>query len=193
MKWARAILLVATICSGACAEPPAEDAGSESPQEIVERALGAGASLAPDRSPNALHGDFNGDRAPDLLALVAARTVGDDLPPGVRVVRPWPLAEGVTPSVPSRGAHVVLAVIHGAAGQGGAFILHDPNPISILDADAAGELFVARHEELSTFDEPDLASRARGDVLVLPTEAGEDTFVYWDGSTYRVWAPGAED
>jgi hypothetical protein len=155
--------------------------------------LGSGVALA-DRTPNLLRGDFDGDGIPDLLAVVAVR--GQQLNPEVRVVRPWPDYDGDAPAGDdvTQGAEVGLAIIHGtpAARPAGVYLLHDPNPVSILDTQAARALRVVPRAELAAPGEPELARSARGDVIVVPTEAGIDTYLYWDGSTYRSLEPDEE-
>jgi hypothetical protein len=155
--------------------------------------LGSGITLA-DRAPNLLHGDFNGDGAPDLLAVVAVR--GQRLNPEVRVVRPWPAYNGdaLAGNDVTWGAEVGLAILHGtpAGESGGVYLLHDPNAVSILDTHAARALSVIPRAELAAQAAPELARSARGDAIVVPTEAGIDTYLYWDGSTYRSLAPDEE-
>jgi len=147
-------------------------------------ALGASVVLA-ERTTNLLRGDFNGDGRADLLAVVHVRS--GDLAPHVRVVRPWSSADPVAAADDvSAGADVALAIVH---SDGGVFLLHDPDPVSILDAGAGRALSVVQRAALGSLGEPDLARRARGDVVVLPTEAGIDTYLFWDGSTYRWLAP----
>jgi hypothetical protein len=148
--------------------------------EWVPGTLG-GVTLA-DRSPNLLHGDFDGDGTPDLLAVV-------------RVVRPWPVYyAGTAVDDVSRGAEVGFAIIHGtpAGRPPEVYLLHDPNPVSILDTQAARALRVVPRAELAAPGEPELARAAHGDVIVVPTEAGIDTYLYWDGSTYRSLEPDEE-
>jgi hypothetical protein len=206
-RWLVLGLLAAAACAGPEPEPPAAAQSPDAADTAVapppaERtaAPGAGPALAwrpgllgpgtrlADRSPNVLHGDFNGDGVPDLLAVVVVRNARLD--DRVRVVQPWPVYEGAatTESV-EEGAEVALAVVHGdpAGAADAMFLLHDPNPISILDTHAGRQLEVIGRDELA--DHYRLADRARGDLIVVPTEAGIDTYVYWDGTTYRTFAP----
>ena len=34
-----------------------------------------------------------------------------------------------------------------------------------------------------------LPARHTGDLIVLPTEAGIDTYIYWDQTKYRLYVP----
>ena len=161
-----------------------------SPDAALTEAFGPAISLAQDRSPAAFHGDFNGDGYADLIAFARAEGSGDATPAGVRVLRPWTASGEPPPAGLSAGADVMLAIVHGSPGGESreAFLLHDPDTPSILDTRAAREAFVVDRGSASTLN-PEIARRAGGDILVLPTEAGIDTFLYWDGSTYRAYQP----
>jgi hypothetical protein len=191
-----AALVLLACCGGACSGT--EEGGSEvdvstltaAPVAAVAEVFGPGISVSSDRSPAVFHGDFNGDGLGDLIAF--ARTGGGtiSLPEGVRVLRPWSGREDPAPEHLSRGVDLTLVVVHGSpgAGTGDGFLLYDPDAASILDTRAARGTFVTDRAGASTLN-AEVAGLARGDVLVLPTEAGIDTFVYWDGSTYRAFQP----
>lgn len=56
------------------------------------------------------------------------------------------------------------------------------NDISILDTEAATEIYIASLAELEL---PELSPRATGDIIVVPTESGMDVYLYWDGLTFQ--------
>jgi hypothetical protein len=152
--------------------------------------LGDFGSLATGHSPNSFQGDFDGDGQPDLLAVVDMSGRASDLPSAVRLVRPWPPNAGVKPAEDlTQGSRIGLVVVHGVPGDPEAYLLHDLNAVSILDTDAARVLLVVPHSDLAALEEPELAAAARGDVIAVPTESGIDTYLYWDGSTYRAFEP----
>lgn len=191
-----ALLLVlsgALGCSGAAEEvdgdltatPPDSAAGA------IATTFGPAVSLYADAVTAEFYGDFNGDGAADLLAVTQVTRGTDPLPEGVLVLQPWSGGEGGAYSrAPSSDAAMSLAIVHaaGPSGTGGAFLLYDPDPISILATEAAREAFVAPRSEVAALD-AEMGRLAKGDVFVIPTEAGIDTFVYWDGSTYRAYQP----
>jgi hypothetical protein len=192
-----AALLLAACGGSPAAEPAAGELPAQPPpvavadgaevgaaaQERARAALGERLPLA-DRSPNLLRGDFDGDGVADLVAVV--RVGAGPFPAHVRVTQPWP-EYGEWEEDGAR-QEVALAVIHGAPGRAGdVHLLRDPNPISILDAGAAHHLAVIPRAEAAALD-AELA-RARGDVIVIPTEAGIDTYLFWDGSAYVHHAP----
>lgn len=182
----------ALACSGA-AENSDGDAAATQPDSAagaITATFGPGVSLYRGGPPAEFHGDFNGDGADDLLAVTEVTRGTEPLPEGVLVLQPWSGAESRAYSrTPSHEAAMSLAIVHGAsASNGGAFLLYDPAPISILATEAAREAFVASRSEVASLD-TEMGRLARGDVFVLPTEAGIDTFIYWDGSTYRAYQP----
>jgi hypothetical protein len=178
-----AVVLVCC-CAIACSRP-----ADEAPLSWRPGMLGPSVVLA-DRSPNQLSGDFNGDGLTDLLAVVVVRS--PELARDVRVVRPWQREAAPAPADDvATGAQVSLAIIHGA-GDGratGAYLLHDPESVSILDTGAGRELAVIPRSALTPREGLEVPDRGRGDMIVVPTEAGIDTYIYWDGSTYRSLVP----
>lgn len=196
-RGAAALLLLA--CEAGCSRADEHEVDGRalnsdtSAVALVDEAFGSSLSIVTDRSPAVLHGDFNGDGVDDLIAVARARPRSDPLalPRGVRVVRPWSGGDGAAVREDlSRGADVTLAIVHGSgtAAAPSPFLLHDPDSISILDTGAARDAFVVGRAEVASLN-AEVGARAQGDVYVLPTEAGINTFVYWDGSTYRAYQP----
>ena len=149
--------------------------------------FGSSVKLQRDRSPNHYSGDFNGDGKLDTLYVVSTQGAVNQLPADVKLVRPWPLNDGVSiKNDLTSGAHNSLAIVLG--GMKGGVLLYDSNPISILDTEAAQSITVVKKSDVASLEEPELAKKAKGDIIVVPTEAGIDTYVYWDGSTYKSYS-----
>jgi hypothetical protein len=162
---------------------------------LVKSALGPDASVAAGRAVSELRADFNGDHIEDQLLVVTANRKVTDLPANVRVVRPWPLNEGESQGDNlAHGASVNLAIIHGPLtdAQPRIFVLHNDNTVSLLDAPAGQTLTTVKLNDVAKLEEPELAAVAKGDLLTVPTEAGIDTYIYWDGVTYKAFAPTTE-
>jgi hypothetical protein len=162
---------------------------------LVKSALGPDASVAAGRAVSELRADFNGDQIEDQLLVVTANRKVTDLPANVRVVRPWPLNEGESQGDNlAHGASVNLAIIHGPLtdAQPRIFVLHNDNTVSLLDAPAGQTLTTVKLNDVAKLEEPELAAVAKGDLLTVPTEAGIDTYIYWDGVTYKAFAPTTE-
>jgi cyanate lyase len=78
-----------------------------------------------------------------------------------------------------------VIIIHG----GGALpsLIHDKNDVSILDASAMLQSKVIKKDKIQFIEEADLSSKANGDIILIPTEAGIDSFIYWDGLAYQLY------
>jgi len=40
---------------------------------------------------------------------------------------------------------------------------------------------------MKLIEEAGLSSKAKGDIILIPAEAGIDSFIYWDGLTYQLY------
>lgn len=106
------------------------------------------------------------------------------LPSTITLITPWALNGETTEKSYQleNGSHNNVLVTFGNSKQ---FLIRDVNAVSILDTEAAKEMSVTRYSELEALDVPELSVQAKGDVIVVPTEAGIDTYLYWDGSTIK--------
>lgn len=177
-------------------EVDADGQGSMSSGLLVE-AFGGFAASADNAPARKLSGDFNADGQLDRLIWLNVHDSKYQLPVDTSIVRPW-TDEGVDQTSRSfePGAKRGLGIVHCQPGTVDecklqrAFVVHDPDPISILDTEAATELLVTSQAALAEEEGvSEIIERARGDVIVVPTEAGIDTYLYWDGQTYRAYEP----
>lgn len=205
-KPARALLVVLLLAL-AGADAGAQTAGTnEAVASALGRAFGPTVEPVTRFKPFYVTGDFNHDRAEDLLAVVRLKARRERLPAGVRVINPFGYGDVQSPnesaSAPGPGVTLALAVIHG--GPGGwrtgdpvaRFMLLGGSPVLILDhgratssnpADARDLLSLiprtdARQRRAYARMKPPAA--ARGDWVLVPTEAAE-ALIVWDGKTYR--------
>lgn len=128
--------------------------------------------------------DFNGDGLAD--SIYYTDVVGDisDLS-SVHLVQPWPKMDDQ-----KQGAKTAIVIIHcGSSLVEGSlsFVIHDKNDISVLDTSAMLQSEVIKKEMIAQLQEPELSARAKGDIVLIPTEAGIDSFIYWDGSSYQLY------
>ncbi len=166
--------------------------------ELLLRTFGGAAEVLLQKVPTAFVGDFNGDGKPDLVVLI--RWAGGPPPPGVTQLAPWPSPPGRRAkrreAVSARQSSVALALFHGQGAAGWrqpqqVFLLMAGDRLSspIFSDPEGGQLAVVRK---GTRRGAGLPPARRGDVLRIPTEAGIDTFLYWDGKTYSVYEPQEE-
>ena len=136
-----------------------------------------------------LTADLNGDNTPDQLFMVSINpsiknSKSVTLPDNVNFVQPWPAySETDKNNGIVDGSSKGLAIIHGRSKS--AYLIFDKNPISLLDTEAAKEVFIHPKSKVVELEDEALTSTARGDIVVIPTEAGIDSYLIWNGTTYQ--------
>jgi len=133
--------------------------------------------------------DFNGDSLADTIYYTDV--VGDisdlssaGLPP-ISLFQPWPKIDDQ-----KQGSKIAIVIIHGSSSlleDSLPVVIHDKNDISVLDTAAMLQSEVIKKELIAHLEEPELSARAKGDIILIPTEAGIDSFIYWDGSSYQLY------
>lgn len=181
-----ALLLLLSTFLAACS--PKGQADSDSAQKVSD-------TQTKDDVIAHVGADLNGDGVTDQATLISYSSVGKERTQDYELASAWPYySDGAPPSDPSDGGPVVLIIEHGTSGtlqKPEDFLLYDSNEESVLATDAATNLTStevhALPEEGAELEE--LPQTFTGEVLILPTEAGVDTFVYWTGETYKVFEP----
>jgi len=135
-----------------------------------------------DKKPYQLQGDFNNDRTPDTLLLVA---VDRQLPPKIEVHSPWKLGQMVRLQIPEP---LAIYIRHGSNGR--EFLLHNRDYFSTpqwQNARLPMRIVTRRTPEHRRWflQGADIS----GDGILLPTEAGIDILLFWDGVKYKVFFP----
>lgn len=128
--------------------------------------------------------DFNGDGSDDYLYFVEVKNAIEKLPDVVRI---YQLESDKEHSRSLSGGYRALVIYHGGSQE--KIVLHEQKAMPVIDAPAALDLFVVEKVNLSASEVVDIASHAKGDVIVLPTSAGIDTYIYFDGEKYRLYEP----
>jgi hypothetical protein len=163
---------------GLFANPPSA-LGNERPVPVIS--LASGLRVRVDKSPNRLQGDFNNDGKIDTLQIVAVDTPP---PTNIKLLSPWGIPKAFKPPIA-----LALYIRHG--GKAGEFLLHNRDYLDTPTWREAKPLPISVVKKGT----PDYRSwqrqlpKLRGDAILLPTEAGIDILLYWDGSTYRVYFP----
>ncbi len=153
--------------------------------------------------PFHLIGDFNGDGAQDVVVVVRIKGRRSALPKDVRVIDPF---QGGGPSGfpanPAANNKLALAIIHSwkASRPAGKFLLIGESPILILEYNRATSSEPDDRKDLielmSKRDKrrkgEKLPARSKGDVILLVTEVGGDSMLYWNGKTYH-WEDSPDD
>lgn len=168
------ISLVLTLASG-CAESREESAIS-------------GFLVRPyELSPEKLQIDFDGDGSIDKIIVAGLRGSPTELAEIAPLVRPWEFDKNIDTRDLGYGSRNNFYIVLSKTKNG--YVVSDANPISILDTEAAQELFAVEHSALAEMGLDELSGKAKGDVLGIPTEAGIDTYLYWNGHTFSSFEP----
>lgn len=129
--------------------------------------------------------DFNGDENPDYIYFSEVVSESMDVPDGVRVVHLF--GDGGDFTNLSDGSNNAIAIVHGGIDE--KIIIHDPEVVSYLDSPAIVDAFVVDKKYIDSIESPGPLSSAKGNIIVLPTAAGIDTYVYFDGEHYKIYEP----
>ena len=164
-----------------------DEAGAERLGKVFKKYLSPNTVVKVNGSMQSVTGDFNGDGFSDVAVVflpVTEITETDKL----QVFMPWGLAGSVAPG----GFHRSLAIFHG--GREG--VLSDVTQVFVL-LDNSGALETPSFELLTVraggkdykLLASDLPVEPVGDMIILPTEAGIDTYIYWYKDRYGLSEP----
>ena len=124
--------------------------------------------------------DFDGDGNKDLLRLVEivdACIINN-------AISPWYGRYQVDSAVFERTK--VLFVDNRSNGQ----VIFDSENPSILNTPSANELMMIHKSDAIKLHRE--LEKSRGDILIVPTESGIDSYLYWNGMKYQTLFPNEE-
>ena len=147
-------------------------------------------------------GDFNGDGAVDLVVVVRIKARRNALTTSVKLLNPFETRGAIKfPANPNSENKLALAVIHSWKTEtGGKFLLLGESPVLIMQYVRATSNEPGDKQNLISLmskrgRRPSgvmLPRGSKGDVVLLATEVGGDSMLYWNGRTY-LWQDVAED
>jgi hypothetical protein len=148
-------------------------------------------------------GDFNGDGVEDAAIVVRIKERRTALSRNVRLLNPFESRGAIKfPTNPGAQNELGLAILHSwkSAKAPGKFLLIGESPILILQYSRATSseqgdrqnLIDLRIRRSKARPAGALPRGSRGDVILLATEVGADSLLYWNGRTY-LWEDAAED
>lgn len=131
------------------------------------------------------YGDFNGDGRLDTLMMVSVSEIGPLTAEAV-LHSAWPYygEQSVSPDL-SHGGPIALVVGENLLDRFQLHIIYDPNPVSVLSTQAAEGIFIVSSADWQNPAWQEVDGEAKGDLVVIPTEAGIDSYLFWDGNAYR--------
>lgn len=171
--------------------------------EAVQKHFGAALEVVTAFNPFNVVGDFNGDGAADIVVAVRIKAGRNLLPKEVKLLNPFENRGAIRfPSNPESENRLALAIIHSwkSAETSGKFLLLGESPILIMQYSRATSSESADKQNLIGIMKKGgrrnsgvMRPRgAKGDVILLGTEVGGDSLLYWNGRTY-LWQDVAED
>lgn len=182
---------------------PANASQSAAVTAALQNDFGTAVEASTAFSPFYVTGDFNGDATQDIALVVRIKERRSALPKDVRLLNPFQFERTITfPANPAIENKLALVIIHGwkTPQPAGKFLLIGDSPVLILDYERAISSRLSDRQNLielmskrgkrrkgETFP-----PRAKGDVILLGTQVGDDSHLYWNGRTY-VWEDVAED
>jgi len=169
----------------------------------VQKYFGSTVEPVTSFQPFYVIGDFNGDGAPDLAAVVRFKARRLTMAADVRLLNPFERGGAVEfPNKPVKADKLALAIIHNWNNSALAerLLLLGESPILILQnaraiSSEAGDrvnLIGLRSRRTKRTRGVILPRGSKGDVILLATEVGGDGLLYWNGRTY-LWEEPAED
>jgi hypothetical protein len=145
-------------------------------------------------TPFYLTGDFNGDGMQDIVIVVRIRERRSALPKDVRLINPFWYSPKVTfPANPAAEKPLALVIIHSWKTPQTAtkFLLVGEAPLLIFvydrtsDPESAKGLMELMSKRGKRSRGQTFPPAAKGDVILLGTEVGSDSPLYWNGRTYK--------
>ena len=165
--------------------------------------FGAAVEASSAFKPFYVTGDFNGDGAQDIAVVVLIKERRSALPKDVRILNPFQFERRVVfPANPASENKLALVIIHGWQNPkpSGKFLLIGESPILILDYQRVishqpvdRQSLIGLMNKRGTRPKGSTFPRAaKGDVILLGNQVGDNSPLYWNGRTY-VWEDSAED
>ena len=206
MRYLLSLFLCSALMLLGLVKSQAQNADPAPSLALIKNAFGPNVEALGGTNPVELKGDFNGDGFQDIAVLVRPKGKRGELLPGVNVVQ---TSEGARPLEPTAilNGENSLAVIHGSAAglqsPKDKFLIYAFGWIGWNGPETGGLLVLPKAKQirdrkgyvaLSSENYVSLPKVNKGAVIVVPTEAGINTILYWDGTKYRFWIdPGEGD
>jgi len=160
---------------------------AETIRTLVSNYFGSASQVSETRRPYHVSGDFNGDGIQDVAVLFKP---GNGMKPSMQVTisSPWV----IDVKDPKLNFHTSLAIINGhteglMSTRTSVFALLDQS--GVLETPSFRLMVVKRTNVDYQQYRARLPVKTTGDILILPTEAGIDTYVYWDKGSYQLYVP----
>jgi hypothetical protein len=178
------IILAVLLTPLNCVAKDVETINAKTVRKVIQYYFSADAKVSIDSQPSYVTGDFNEDGLTDIAVLIYPQK---KIIPSKQVQLSLPWAFGG--NVQSDKYHKSLAIINGCPNgwfstSTKIFVLLDTS--GVLEAPSF-HLIVSKRSASDYGQHLKLLNlRKAGDLIILPTEAGIDTYILWDRSTYKL-------
>jgi hypothetical protein len=163
---------------------------------VLQTSFGTPVEAVGGFKPYYLTGDFNGDGAQDALVVVRVKGRRAELPKDVQLMNPFGFGSKVPfPIDPAKENRLAIAIVHGwrSPRPTAKFLLLGDSPILTLQYDRTTSGRAEDSKDLMSLmtrrgPRPKgqrFPATAKGDVVLLFTEVGGNSMLYWNGRTYR--------
>lgn len=187
MKFPQLILLSFLILPLSCSAGDNSESDAQTARNIIAHYFTTKANISSTHRPSFVRGDFNGDGITDIAILFQpANTVTTSRQ--VQTSTPWAFPG----SVQSDAYQTSLVIINGTRGG---WFSPDTKVYALLDKSGSlqtpsFQLTVKRKADKEYANlQAMLPVKHPGDLIVLPTEAGIDTILFWDRTKYNLHVP----
>lgn len=183
----RLFVLSVALLSLSCSASDKNATTPETVRQLITNFFSEKVKPAEEKHPLFKIGDFNGDGIDDIATIVTPLSK-----PGesarIKVTMPW-----VYPGTPSGNEyHKSLVIFNGSktgwmSDQTRAFLLLDTS--GALETPSFDLLVSKKSDNDYKNHSKGLPTKITSDLIIIPTEAGIDTYVYWDKSGYVLFEP----
>ena len=187
MKYPQLIILSFLILPLSCSAGDQSESDAQTARNVIAHYFTTKANISHTHHPSFVTGDFNGDGITDIAILFQpAKTVTTSRQ--VQTSTPWAFPG----SVQSDAYQTSLVIINGTSGG---WFSPDTKVYALLDKSGSlqtpsFQLAVKRKSDKEyTHLQAMLPVKHTGDLIVLPTEAGIDTIIFWDRTKYNLHVP----
>ena len=168
--------------------------------EALQASFGSVVEAVTGFTPFYLTGDFNGDKMQDVVVVVLIKERRTAVPKDVRLINPFWNSPKVTFPTNLAEKPLALAIIHSWKTPRTAtkFLLVGEAPLLTFvydytsDPKSAKGLMELMHKSGKRRKGDIYPATAKGDVIFLWTQVGDQTPLYWNGRTYK-WEEGSSD
>lgn len=143
--------------------------------------------LKENSKPSFKLGDFNGDGVKDIVVLFTPKSKPTKSAQ-LKVLTPW-VYPTTKPTNKYRKSLVIFQKTNGewVSDKTQAYVLLDTN--GVLETPSFELLTINKKDKNYASHASMLPIKISNDLIILPTEAGIDTYIYWDKNTYKLFEP----